>query len=724
MSNHHLDGTDILGAAMQRRPAATTATKAAPAPVTKRAPAPAPAPVTRAAPIPTRTVSVTTKEAAQTAPTMSTFAAKTVAAMPSATPTPVAARLPGPAVQPTRRQMPAIPVRVVNAKAPPKTAMKKPSPNANAYAAVAQAAQGVIAAGTRLSGKKTGKRKVSASSLGKKVKAIGTKTVKGANKKSAAVQKATILGELFDVLGGRGVRAARDPNVDLTPFIADGDAPFTGGSAGPREVSPVMRSAELSQDINQIRMIADGMAQAADLAAQIYDLCNQLDAAQRSDVANQGDAIVQRYNALSDEMTDPVYEDGFASEGAPISSWFNKTNALASSMTSWIATAQSTLSSPGTPGVDGGPWAPNTPYMAGRQVANGSNLYVAVINGVSGSSGGPTGTGTGIVDGSVKWNYAGVATTATDPYAGMGMGGGGGGGSSGGDDPFGDAAAEGEDPFAQEDFGQEGEGEAGYGEEPNYFPGSDEEQLEYGSRGYGEDPGYTGPGYTGPGYAGPYGTEQAVEEASYDEAYTPASAEYNEEEPIEYTPESVDYEAPATVEEEASTAAEQVVGREEPTFTLSSPLAGVPDKAWTKFVVAMRGDTKVGEVSDSNDLGMFKMRPRRLADLGMIKNHRRVHDPKTDKQIWVGEFTKGSPKDFLRSPALQYQTFVGSMTDYVQGMKNGSVPTPEGGRPKDMSLSGALAVLHRCGPKGMRTWNDGERFESTQELYDRVNGIF
>lgn len=50
-------------------------------------------------------------------------------------------------------------------------------------------------------------------------------------------------------------------------------------------------------------------------------------------------------------------------------------------------------------------WQPSSTYIAGDVVKNGTNVYVCVTGGTSASSGGPTGTGTGITDGTVVWNY-------------------------------------------------------------------------------------------------------------------------------------------------------------------------------------------------------------------------------------------------------------------------------------------------------------------------------
>lgn len=50
-------------------------------------------------------------------------------------------------------------------------------------------------------------------------------------------------------------------------------------------------------------------------------------------------------------------------------------------------------------------WAPSTAYTVGQKVNLGGNVYVCATSGTSASSGGPTGTGSGITDGTVTWNY-------------------------------------------------------------------------------------------------------------------------------------------------------------------------------------------------------------------------------------------------------------------------------------------------------------------------------
>jgi hypothetical protein len=53
-------------------------------------------------------------------------------------------------------------------------------------------------------------------------------------------------------------------------------------------------------------------------------------------------------------------------------------------------------------------WLASTAFAVGDRVSNGANTYVATTAGTSAASGGPTGTGTGIADGSVVWAFEGI----------------------------------------------------------------------------------------------------------------------------------------------------------------------------------------------------------------------------------------------------------------------------------------------------------------------------
>lgn len=52
-------------------------------------------------------------------------------------------------------------------------------------------------------------------------------------------------------------------------------------------------------------------------------------------------------------------------------------------------------------------WTASTPYQLDDHVANGGNVYICTTAGTSAGSGGPTGTGSGITDGTAVWAYVG-----------------------------------------------------------------------------------------------------------------------------------------------------------------------------------------------------------------------------------------------------------------------------------------------------------------------------
>ena len=157
---------------------------------------------------------------------------------------------------------------------------------------------------------------------------------------------------------------------------------------------------------------------------------------------------------------------------------------------------------------------------------------------------------------------------------------------------------------------------------------------------------------------------------------------------------------------------------------LKSEIPNVSDKAWTRFVLAMK-TAEPGAVSASNDLGMFGIKVRRLADLGLVLDVRQVRSP-VGRLAWIGDFVPPlTQRKFLSSASEQYAAFVASMRRYIEGLVDGTLPRPEGGPAEGMTLSGALAVLHRCGPSGLRTWCDeDDRFPDTVALYERANGAF
>ncbi len=70
-------------------------------------------------------------------------------------------------------------------------------------------------------------------------------------------------------------------------------------------------------------------------------------------------------------------------------------------------------------------WVASSPFSTGQHVNNGGNVYLCTTGGTSAGSGGPTGTGTGITDGSCVWSYVGAvdmvltntSLAATQPFS-------------------------------------------------------------------------------------------------------------------------------------------------------------------------------------------------------------------------------------------------------------------------------------------------------------------
>lgn len=150
-----------------------------------------------------------------------------------------------------------------------------------------------------------------------------------------------------------------------------------------------------------------------------------------------------------------------------------------------------------------------------------------------------------------------------------------------------------------------------------------------------------------------------------------------------------------------------------PPPNLKSPLDGVSDAQWSKFCRLM-ATQKVGDVSESNALGMFAMRPRRLADLGYIESTATVRTPK-GRQVFVGDFKPPlTAKKFLANAMEQYRAFVRSVKDHWTRLKGGKIKKPDW-----MSDSGALAALHRGGPPALE-----KRMSDTAALVERVDGVF
>lgn len=153
-----------------------------------------------------------------------------------------------------------------------------------------------------------------------------------------------------------------------------------------------------------------------------------------------------------------------------------------------------------------------------------------------------------------------------------------------------------------------------------------------------------------------------------------------------------------------------------PMMLLESPIESVSNQAWTEFVRVML-TAPIGAVSASNCLGAFAMAPRRLKELGVLENLKRTKSKRSKRTIWATSNVRDQDRatEFLKSLAVQHRYFVLSMKKYASSFEKDELKLP-----RDCTLSGALAILHRAGVAGLT----GERFPATQAAYEKANGIF
>jgi hypothetical protein len=155
---------------------------------------------------------------------------------------------------------------------------------------------------------------------------------------------------------------------------------------------------------------------------------------------------------------------------------------------------------------------------------------------------------------------------------------------------------------------------------------------------------------------------------------------------------------------------------------LPSPLEGVDDEAWTRWVSVMRV-ADAGTVSDTSKLGLFGFKMQRLADLGLVENVSPTNARKTGHMAWTGDWKEPLTQEaFLTNQKIQYMTLVNSTRLYAMALASGDIALPDDG---ELTLSGALALLHKCGPRGLEQWADeSTRRPTTVKLLEATNGLF
>ena len=151
---------------------------------------------------------------------------------------------------------------------------------------------------------------------------------------------------------------------------------------------------------------------------------------------------------------------------------------------------------------------------------------------------------------------------------------------------------------------------------------------------------------------------------------------------------------------------------------VASPLPGVLDTAWEKFLYALDTGAPIGATSPSGGLGSFDLRPRRLAELGLMSKLSYARGAPGKREICVGEFVPPMTRErFLSDVMVQNDALIASMVAYDEDLTTGELVRPEG-----LSRAGALAILHRGGRGALTKWP--EMFDDTAALVARCEGCF
>ncbi len=148
---------------------------------------------------------------------------------------------------------------------------------------------------------------------------------------------------------------------------------------------------------------------------------------------------------------------------------------------------------------------------------------------------------------------------------------------------------------------------------------------------------------------------------------------------------------------------------------LRAQLLGVSDESWQQFIHALTIGTdgnprSFGARTTAGGYGCFDLRPRRLADLGLMRRIR--VDNSSGRCFTVGDFVLPMTETkFLLSPLAQYNTLLESLRRYDK------LPTMLG-----ISRSGSLALRHRLGPNAATKWVAHQE-PSTTALLKRTNDL-
>ena len=125
----------------------------------------------------------------------------------------------------------------------------------------------------------------------------------------------------------------------------------------------------------------------------------------------------------------------------------------------------------------------------------------------------------------------------------------------------------------------------------------------------------------------------------------------------------------------------------------------------------------VSAVSASGGLGAYDIRPRRLVELEYASRLSYDRAP-SGRYVHSCEFNAPMTRErFLSDAFEQYKVFSRSTKRYYDALKSGALQ-----KPSDVSLAGALAVLHIGGRGALQGWP--KLFDNTRSLYEAAREAF
>lgn len=143
---------------------------------------------------------------------------------------------------------------------------------------------------------------------------------------------------------------------------------------------------------------------------------------------------------------------------------------------------------------------------------------------------------------------------------------------------------------------------------------------------------------------------------------------------------------------------------------------------WSRFLLSV-----VREISDVSNghVGYFYFAWPRLVALKLATNL------KKKGKTWKADFVEPPTLDeFLASSKLQYEAFVKSVLEYLPVLTSPSIQAFMGKvvNGKRVTLSGLIAVAHRAGLDGLRSWlsspDDQLKYPNTTATFEKSTQIF